>query len=61
MSDTRQQEIDRFLEYLAKGDIVLAYWNPILNELMPIQYKDKALSNNYINNKPPISNKVKRG
>lgn len=51
--------VHSFIEYLAKGDIILAYWNPEKGELMPILYVIDDLVKNYERKKPPVSGKVK--
>jgi hypothetical protein len=55
-----QKELEQFIKYLSKHDIVLAYWNPQLGELMPITYRAQDLIKNYQDKKPAISGKVKR-
>jgi hypothetical protein len=59
--DTDKRYLKRFLEYLSNGDpvIVLSYWNPIRNELMPIAYTDDDLIANFEHRKKPVSGKVK--
>ena len=55
------QAITGFVEWLSAADvqIVLSYWSPFRNELMPITYVTEDLVSNYAKGKPPISGKVK--
>ena len=34
-------DIDKFIEWLYEGGIVLASWDPRLNELMPITFGEQ--------------------
>lgn len=54
--------VEEFLEYLSSGEetIVLAYWSPQRNELMPILYTTDELAANFVGGKPAVSGEVKR-
>jgi hypothetical protein len=54
MDDAKEKSAQRFIEWLYENDLIISYWNPARNELMPILITGNGLAENYAKGKKPV-------